>query len=146
MVSDILTLDFCEASLSSTLKWYFNTLNLWYWWIVQCLKQWLMCMFTCAFTNLNTHTCDQNKLMSNIFLSYLQLHIMNISFVSLTCISHCKVCFSNESFSCCYEMFLQIVTHPTEGYVPLQCQDFHGLLFLYQKVRVMKFVLYIFCS
>jgi hypothetical protein len=28
------------------------------------------------------------------------LHIMNISFVSLTCISHCKVCFSKKSFSC----------------------------------------------
>jgi hypothetical protein len=40
-------------------------------------------------TNLNTHTCDQNKFMSNIFLSYLQLLIMNISFVSLTCVSHC---------------------------------------------------------
>jgi hypothetical protein len=58
------------------------------------------CVFICTFTNLNTHTCDQNKLMSNIFLFYLLL-LMNISFVSLTCISHCKVRFSKKSFSCC---------------------------------------------
>jgi hypothetical protein len=45
--------------------------------------------------------CDQNKWMLNIFLSYLQLLIMNISFVSMTYISYCQVCFSKRCFSCC---------------------------------------------
>ena len=38
---------------------------------------------------------------SRFFLSYLQLLIMNITFVSMTCISHCQICFSKQSFSCC---------------------------------------------
>jgi hypothetical protein len=75
MVSDILTLDFCEASLSSTVKLYFNTLHLWYWWIVQCLKQQLMCMFICKFTNLITHTCEQNKL--TLWRSYLNPYCLD---------------------------------------------------------------------
>jgi len=33
-------------------------------------------------------------------LSYLQVLIMNISFVSTTYISHCQICFSRGSFSC----------------------------------------------
>jgi len=45
-----------------------------------------MCTFICTFTNLDTNACDQKKLMLKIFLPYLQLLIMNISFVSMTCI------------------------------------------------------------
>ena len=51
--------------------------------------------------NLNRNTCDQEKLMLKIFLTYLQLLIMNISFVSMICISYCQTCFSKGSFSCC---------------------------------------------
>jgi len=39
--------------------------------------------------------------------------------------------------------------YPPDGYVPLQCLEFHNLLILYQqrhRVRVIMFVLYIFCS
>jgi hypothetical protein len=100
MVSDILTVCWFLICLS-----YINiemitqrTIYLLCWWIVQCLKQWLMCMFICTFTNLNTNACDQNKLRLKIFLSYLQLIITNISFVSITCISHRQVCFSKRCF------------------------------------------------
>jgi len=48
-----------------------------------------MCMVICTFTNLNTNACDQKKLMLMIVLSYFELLIINISFVSMTCISHC---------------------------------------------------------
>jgi len=47
-----------------------------------------MCVFIGTFTNLNANACDQKKLMFKIFLSYLQLLIMNINFVAMTCISH----------------------------------------------------------
>jgi len=39
--------------------------------------------------------------------------------------------------------------YPADGYVPLQWQELHDLLILYQqrhRPRVMKFLLYIFCS
>jgi len=39
--------------------------------------------------------------------------------------------------------------YATDGYVPLQSQEFRDLLILYQqrhRGRVMKFLLYIFCS
>ena len=65
-----------------------------------CLKQWLMCMFICTFTNLNTNACDQKKFMFKIFLSYLQLLIMDTIFVYMTCISHCQICFRKGCFSC----------------------------------------------
>ena len=39
-----------------------------------------MCIFIYTFTNLNSNACDQKKLMLKIFLSYLQLLILNISF------------------------------------------------------------------
>jgi len=42
---------------------------------------------------MNTNVCDKKKLMLKICLSYLQL-LMNISFVSKTCISHWQICFS----------------------------------------------------
>jgi len=58
----------------------------------------MMGMFLCTFTTLNTNACDQMKLMLKIFLFYLQLLIMNISFVPMTCISHSL---SKGSFSCC---------------------------------------------
>jgi hypothetical protein len=109
-----------------------------------------MRMFICTFTNLNTNTCDQNKLILKIFVSYLQLLIMNISFVSMTCISHCQACFS-KVFQLLLKksLFTWTYIYPPEEYVPLQCQEFHGLLFLCQKRhrgRVMKFMLYIFYS
>jgi len=60
-----------------------------------------MCMVICTFTNLNTNACDQKKLMLVIVLSYLELLIINISFVSMTCISHCQICFTKGFFSRC---------------------------------------------
>jgi len=50
-----------------------------------------MCMFLCLFTNLNTNASDQNKFMLKIFLFYFKLLIMNISFVSMTCIAKCHM-------------------------------------------------------
>jgi len=58
-----------------------------------------MFMSVCTFTDLNTNTCDQK--MFKIFLFYLHLLIMNITFVSMTCILHCQICFVKGSFSCC---------------------------------------------
>jgi len=58
-----------------------------------------MCMFICTFTNLNKNACDQKKLMLMIALSYLELLIINISFVSMTCISHCQICFTKGFLS-----------------------------------------------
>ena len=55
----------------------------------------------CIFINLNTNDCDQMKLMLKIVLSYLQLLVMNISFVSMICISHSHICFSKGCFSSC---------------------------------------------
>ena len=60
-----------------------------------------MCMFTYTFINLNTNACDEKKLMLKICLSYFHLLIMNISFVSMTCISHFQICFSKRFFSSC---------------------------------------------
>ena len=57
--------------------------------------------FICIFTNLNTNACDHKKVMLKICLSYLQLLIMNKSFVSVTCISHCQICFNKGCFNCC---------------------------------------------
>jgi len=59
------------------------------------------CVVICTFTNMNTNACDQKKLMLKICLSYLHLLIMNISFISTTCISHCQVYFSKRFFSSC---------------------------------------------
>jgi len=56
-------------------------------------------MVICTFTNMNTNAWHQKKLMLKTCLSYLKLLIMNISFVSMTCISHCQVCFSEGFFS-----------------------------------------------
>ena len=50
---------------------------------------------------MNTNACDQKKLMLVIVLSYLELLIMNISFVSMTCISHCQIRFTKGCFSRC---------------------------------------------
>jgi len=58
-------------------------------------------MVICTFTNMNTNACDQKKLMLQICLSYLQFLIMNINFVSMTCISHWQICFSKGFFSRC---------------------------------------------
>ena len=46
-------------------------------------------------------------------------------------------------------LFTWIHIYPTYGYTPLQWQEFHDLLILYQqihRVRVMKLMLFIFCS
>jgi len=58
-----------------------------------------ICTVIYTFTNMNTNACDQKKLMLKICLSYLQILIMNIKFVSMTCISHCQICFSKGFFS-----------------------------------------------
>jgi len=64
-----------------------------------------------AFTNMNTNTCDQKKLMLKICLSYLQLLIMNISFVSMTCIHTVKYV-SIRGFSVAVnEIFVHMDTH-----------------------------------
>jgi len=55
----------------------------------------------CTFAYMNTNACDKKKLMLKICLSFLQLLIMNISFVSMTCISHWQICFSKGFFSRC---------------------------------------------
>jgi hypothetical protein len=73
---------------------------------------------------MNTDVCDQNKWMVKIFRSYLQLLIMNISFVYI--VKYVSVAVN--------EIFAHMDTYlSNQGYVPLQCQEFHGLLFLYQK-------------
>ena len=54
-------------------------------------------MPVCTFTSQNTNGYDQKKLILKIFLSYLQLLIMNISFLSMKC----QIRFSKGSFSCC---------------------------------------------
>jgi hypothetical protein len=59
-----------------------------------------MCMLICTFTNMNRNVCHQKKFMVKICLSYLQLLIMNISFISMICFSQCQICFS-EFFGCC---------------------------------------------
>ena len=70
-----------------------------------------MCMVICTFTYLNTNACDQNKLMLMIVLSYLELLITNISFVSMTCISHCQICFSKGFSVAVNEIFVHMETH-----------------------------------
>jgi hypothetical protein len=60
-----------------------------------------MGIFIFTFMNLNTNDCDQKNLLLKIFLSYLYLLIMNISFVSVTCMTHCQICFSKGSFNSC---------------------------------------------
>jgi hypothetical protein len=68
--------------------------------LMNCLmfKQQHVCMVICTFTNKNKNDCNQKKL-SQICLSYLQLLIRNISFVSMTCISHCPICFVKGVFT-----------------------------------------------
>jgi len=70
-----------------------------------------MCMVICTFTNLNTNACDQNKLMLMVVLSYLELLIINISFVSMKCISHCQICFSKGFSVTVNEIFVRMDTH-----------------------------------
>ena len=70
-----------------------------------------MCMVICTFTYLNTNACDQNKLMLMIVLSYLELLITNISFVSMTCIHTVKFV-SIRGFSVAVnEIFVHVDTH-----------------------------------
>jgi len=56
-------------------------------------------VYVCMYVYRSEHRCDQK--MFKIFLFYLHLLIMNITFVSMTCISHCQICFVKGSFSCC---------------------------------------------
>jgi hypothetical protein len=59
----------------------------------------------------NTNACRIRKFMLQICLSYLQLLIMNISFVSMISFSQCQVCFSNGYFGCCSEIFFFFFSH-----------------------------------
>jgi hypothetical protein len=70
-----------------------------------------MCMVICAFTNISTIACDEKKLLLKIFLSYLKLLIMNISFLSMTCITHCQICFSKGFSVAVNEIFVHMDTH-----------------------------------
>jgi hypothetical protein len=54
-----------------------------------------MCMSVGTFTDMNTNACDQKKLMLKICVFYYQF------LVSMTCISHCQICFSKGFFSRC---------------------------------------------
>jgi len=68
-------------------------------------------MIICTFTNMNTNACDPKKLMLKICLSYLQLLILNISFVSMTCI-HIVKYVSVRGFSVTVnEIFVHMDTH-----------------------------------
>ena len=67
-----------------------------------------MCMVICTFTNLNTNACDQKKLILMIVLSYLKLLTINMSFVSITCISHCPICFSKRLSVAVNEIFVHV--------------------------------------
>jgi len=96
MINDILAICWFLISLpfSRTEMILQSTIHLLCWWNIQFSKQWHMCMVVCTFTNMNTNACDQKKLMLKICLSYLQLLIMDISFVSMRCVSHWQICFS----------------------------------------------------
>jgi hypothetical protein len=60
----------------------------------------------------NTNACHKRKFMVQISLSYLQLLIMNISFVPMTCFSQCQICFSNGFCdSCWWKLFSHGHTH-----------------------------------
>ena len=102
-------------------------------------KQWLMYMFICTFTNLNTNACDLKELMFKIFVSHLQSHlqllIMNINFVAVTCIAHSHIYVSVRGVSIAVnEIFVHMDTHlSNRWYVPMQWQEFHNLWILYQQ-------------
>jgi hypothetical protein len=67
-------------------------------------------MVICTLTNLNKNACDQKKLM--IVLSYFELLIINISFVSMTCIFHTVKFVSVRGFSVTVnEIFVHMDTH-----------------------------------
>jgi hypothetical protein len=83
-----------------------------------------MCMGICTCTNMNTDACDQNKGMVKIFRSYLQLLVMNISFVYI--VKYVSVRGLSVAVN---EIFAHMDTYlSNQGYVPLQCQEFHNLL------------------
>ena len=68
-------------------------------------------MVICTFRNMNTNACDQNKLMLQICLSYLQFLITNIGFVSMTRVSHCQICFCKVFSVAVNEIFVHMDTH-----------------------------------
>jgi hypothetical protein len=77
-----------------------------------------MCMFICTFTNLNTNACEQKGLIFKIFMSYLQLHIMNISFVAMTCIAHSHMYVSVRVVSVAVnEIFFHMDTHLSNRWI-----------------------------
>jgi hypothetical protein len=59
----------------------------------------------------NTNACHKRKFMFRICLSYLRLLIMNISFVSMICLSQCQICFSNSFSVAVSEIFFRMDTH-----------------------------------
>jgi hypothetical protein len=66
---------------------------------------------------------------------------------SMTCISLCQMCSSKGVSVAVSEICWHAQTYWNDGYVPLQCQEFHDLLIFYlQRHRVMHYVLYISCS
>jgi len=77
-----------------------------------------MYMFICTFTNLNTNACDQKELMLKIFVSHLQLLIMNISFVAMTCIAHSHIYVSVRGFSVAVnKIFVHMDTHLSNRWI-----------------------------
>ena len=124
IISDILTVYWFLISLpsSSTEIILQRTIHLLCWWIVYCSEQWLMCMFICTFTNLNTNACDQKELMFKIFLSHLQSHlqllILNINIVAMTCIAHSHIYVSVKGVSIAVnEIFVHIDTHLSNRWI-----------------------------
>jgi hypothetical protein len=66
--------------------------------LMNCLMFKAVCMVIWTFTNMNAKDCDQEKLILQICLSYLQFLVMNISFGSMACISHWQIRFSKGGF------------------------------------------------
>jgi hypothetical protein len=93
-----------------------------------------MCMVICTRTDMNTDACDQNKLMVQIFRSYINYSLW-ISVLFPWHVFYIVKCVSVSGVSVAVnEIFAHMDTHlSNQGYVPLQCQEFHVLLYWYQK-------------
>jgi hypothetical protein len=83
---------------------------------------------------MNTNACDQRELMFKIFVSHLQLLLMNISFVAMTCIAHSHIYVSVRVVSVAVKSFFTWThIYPADGYVHLQWQDPHLTAFIPAK-------------
>ena len=100
-----------------------------------------------TFTNLNTNACDQKKLMLRLFLSRLQLLILNIIFVSVICISEGHLCFSKWRSLAVNEIFVCMCTHLSNRLIcsSAMARILQFTVFIPAKTmgRVMKFVTHI---